>query len=223
MKADCRSLSNKVLIKSDHNSAVLINSTQTFGLRPMKLEIQDQVIEALKAYAMASGANSEDSWTASLALVRARTKGIDLADSGVRVASLMLMRPMLDELPNPEIAEAIIRRAPKVDEKLVRQELESLTDDEGISMRNDFRDLAKYGPAALSRAMKAASATIESPPGQLPVLTTNESRGACKKILDLQSKGVSLGEAKKRAAQHYGVSVPTINRVWRFRKTLLTE
>jgi hypothetical protein len=189
----------------------------------MKIEIEDQVIDALKAFTMAFEVSSEDSWTTSLMVIRAFRKGIDPTDPAVQVASLILTRTVLNELPNAEVADAIIRRAPKADETQVRQELESFSDDEGVSLRNDVRDLAKNGPAMFNRGLKAASEVIDSPSGQLPTLTTNQSKEACKRILDLQRQGVGLGEAKKRAAQHHGVSVATINRVWRVRKAPLTE
>ena len=64
---------------------------------------------------------------------------------------------------------------------------------------------------------EAAKGLPPSPGGRPRGLTHQESRDVCKQIGQLYGEGVSLADAKSRMAQRYGVSLTTIQRVWKKR------
>lgn len=65
-----------------------------------------------------------------------------------------------------------------------------------------------------------------SPGGRPRELTADERKDVCKQIGQLYGGGVELADAKLRMAQHYGVSLSTVQRAWQERtksSTVTTE
>lgn len=189
----------------------------------MNRKTEDQLVEDLKAYAAAHGAEPTDHWIASLALTRSYRHGIDPRDPLVHAGILILYRNSLAEVVGSDNIDILIASIPKTGENAVRQELRSMSETDMRRFRNDILDLTKRGPATVKRGLKSMSDSIEAPPGHFPVLTTNQSIDLCNKILDLQKEGVDIGIAKKRAAKSFGISVATVNRIWRTRRKLFAN
>jgi hypothetical protein len=182
----------------------------------MKVEIQNQVIHELKGLALAFGL--EDHWTLGLGLIRFLTGGFDAAHAVIQTSGAMLAGKIMDD---SRFAQKLMRQTGMLlaDEKMLRKELEGLTDARGFLLVTQVKEAAQIVPA-MARGLKSFAETLPSPPGRLPKLTMTLKRAICDRIIDLQRDGIDLPDAKRQVAMEFKVSLSTVNRVWRQRAKL---
>ena len=184
----------------------------------MKQELQDEVIELLKALATALA--QDDYATLGVGLIRHA-----LGQGGNAEINAFAMKVATSMIRETEIAAPLIRQVGyrEADDKMLRAELASLTDLQGAALVKLLPEFVKMWPPMLARGMKFYAPMLESPPGRMSALTNGQRSKICKRVLTLQAQGFSPGQAKKRAAAEFKVSISTLNRIWRDRAALLAD
>jgi len=189
----------------------------------MNVELQNQVVGAIKEFAW--GLGLDEYVIVGLSLVRSFSSGrISVTQPELLAAGAMLAGKMMGNLP---VIDAVIKQlgVGSANERTLRLELEKLTDAQGVSLCDQVKELATRDTAIVARHMKSYSQTLDSPPGQLAKLSTAQRREICETILDLQRKGFTLAQAKKRVVGEFAVRISgsTVNRVWADRAKLFQD
>jgi len=88
-----------------------------------------------------------------------------------------------------------------------------------------FESVTRYAPYLLNRLVKkvakdAVKGLPEHPPGPKPVVEQRQKRAICDYIGSLYARGISLGNAQKRASARWVISLRSVERIWAQRARL---
>src|SRR5689334_14896503 len=138
----------------------------------MTVEIQNELIDALKTLTLALG--SDDYCTLGLGLVRFAIGGLRTSHAEMQATAASFVGSVLNK---PYLAEELIQTLglKRASEETLRRELGSLTDGQGLQLRDDALELVMTGPAMMARGMRSIAETMASPPGQLRKLSSTQS------------------------------------------------
>ena len=132
---------------------------------------------------------------------------------------LMRRAPIMVERLKPyhETAQRVWENA-RSREDAVRFLVESSDPDLDSLQLEKLLGLIQIIPHVLRGCLQNAAKSLPPSPGGRPrELNPDECREVCGKIAQLYGQGVVLADAKSRMAQHYQVSLSTIQRAWQQR------
>jgi hypothetical protein len=182
------------------------------------MQTPDEILASMKTLTTSLGFS--DYCELGMVLVNLVKKG-DLSQSDLLKVGML----WVGEITDPEFAATQAKKyGPLVDEKTLRDEIAHLNEAQLMSLRTSVMTWQKVLPLKFKQGMKSLLETLPPlPSGRHTSLNETQKREACERILDLERKKVSRGDAIARVAAVFGTSASTISRAWAERDKLLVK